>query len=137
MTNRTSLKQKTLLVVEDDKSSRLLIKHFLEKMDLIVIDAETGEEALKLIENQPVAGMLLDIALGSGISGLDLGLKIKTDQRFKDVPMVAVTAYDKKVLGNLAELGFTGYLQKPYSVQQLKAILNEQTLSKKGRTLVL
>ena len=137
MNSRSSLKKKTLLVVEDDKGSRLLIKHFLEKLDLNVIDAETGEEALELIEHQPVAGMLLDIALGAGISGLALGEKIKADQRFKDVPMVAVTAFDKNALGNLDEIGFTGYLHKPYSAKELKALLNEQTLHKHNRKLLL
>ncbi len=137
MNDRTPLKKKTLLVVEDDKSSRLLIKYFLEKMDMEVIDAATGEEALELVENKSVSGMLLDIALGTGINGLDLGEKLRKDKRFKDIPMVAVTAYDEKALGNLAGFGFTGYLQKPYSAQELKALLNEQTLSKKGRLLIL
>jgi two-component system cell cycle response regulator/two-component system cell cycle response regulator DivK len=137
MNHRTSLKKKTLLVVEDDKGSRLLIKHFLEKMDLNVIDAETGEEALELIEDQPVEGMLLDIALGAGINGLDLGEKIKADQRFKDTPMVAVTAFDKGSLEKLDEIGFTGYLHKPYSAQELKALLHEQTLRNQGRKLLL
>ncbi|MEA3285911.1 MAG: response regulator [Candidatus Marinimicrobia bacterium] len=137
MNKRTSLKKKTLLVVEDDKGSRLLIKHFLEKLDLDVIDAETGEEALELVKNEPVEGMLLDIALGAGINGLDLGEKLKADQRFKDVPMVAVTAFDKDSLKKLEEIGFTGYLHKPYSADELKALLHEQTIHNQRRKLLL
>ncbi len=133
----TPLKKKTLLVVEDDKSSRLLIKYLLQNMNIEVIDAETGEEALKLIKGKKVEGMLLDIALGSGITGLELGEKIKAKARFKHTPMVAITAYEKRVLGNFKEKGFTGYLQKPYSVDQLQGLLDSQSLRKKGNRLLL
>ena len=137
MASRPSLKKKTLLVVEDDQSSRLLIKYLLQNMNLDVITAETGEEAIDLIKDKPVEGMLLDIALGSGISGLELGEQLKTRQRFKDTPMVAITAYEKRLLGDYKGKGFTGYLQKPYSVDQLRILLDEQSLQKGGQKRLL
>ena len=137
MKYRTPLKKKTLLVVEDDQSSRLLIKYLLQNMNIDVLDAETGEEALKIIKDRKVEGMLLDIALGSGITGLELGEKIKNEQCYKETPMVAITAYEKRVLGNYEEKGFTGYLQKPYSVEQLRALLDKQSLGKSGPKLLL
>ncbi len=137
MDNKNALQKKTLLVVEDDESSRLLIKYLLKNMDIEVIDAESGEQALELVEDTPVAGMLLDIALGTGISGLELGEQLKTKQRFKNTPMVAITAYEKRLLGNFTEKGFTGYLQKPYSAAQLKSLLDQQTLRKKGKQVLI
>ncbi len=131
------LKKRTLLVVEDDHGSRLLIKHLLMKLNIDVVDAETGEEALELIKEQPIEGMLLDIALGTGINGLDLGARIKTDKRFSDLPMVAVTTYDKNRLQDMEEKGFTGYLQKPYSAAELRTMLSEQSLRKKAHKLIL
>jgi len=128
MKNSRSLKKKTLLVVEDDKSSLQLMSYMLDKMDLDSLGADTGEAALDVIKDNQVNGFLLDIALGNGIDGIELGQRIKTEQRFADTPMIAVTAYDHKVLGNLDAAGFTGYLQKPYSKDQLKALLDNQNL---------
>lgn len=133
----TSLQKKTLLVVEDDESSRLLIKYLLQNMNIDVIDAETGEQALQLLKGKSVQGMLLDIALGSGINGIELGETLKKEERFKETPMVAITAYEKRMLGNYEEKGFTGYLQKPYSVEQLSIMLDAQTLRKRGRQITL
>lgn len=131
------LRKKTLLVVEDDASARLLIKHLLDRLDIEILESETGEEALELIEDSSFEGMLLDIALGTGINGLALGEKIKTDQRYKNIPMIAITAYEKRLLGNIEDLGFTGYLQKPYSAQELKMLLHEQSLTKRGNKITL
>jgi len=133
----TSFKKKTLLVVEDDQHSRLLITHRLSKLDINVIEAGTGEEALEIVKDQKIEGMLLDIALGNGISGLDLGKKLKAEQRFKNTPMVAITAYEKSLLSEFDESGFTGYLQKPYSSSDLRNLLTEQALRKKGQRIIL
>jgi CheY-like chemotaxis protein len=118
----------TLLIVEDDPSSRQLMHYMLNKLDLDSFGVDTGEAALDTIKENDVAGFLLDIALGNGIDGLELGEQIKSDQRFADTPMIAVTAYDRKSLGNLKEIGFTGYLQKPFSKEKLKALLSDQEL---------
>lgn len=130
----SKLKNKTILVVEDDKSSRLLVKHFLESFEINVVDAESGEAALKILNDrptQPVEGMLLDIALGAGINGLDLGKKIKSSKLYADAPMIAVTAYEKNKLGDMEGGGFTGYLQKPFSSEQLRTLLEAQKFKKR------
>ena len=127
----SQFKNKTMLVVEDDQSSRLLIKHFLEKMEIKVLDAETGESALEILEREKVQGLLLDIALGAGINGVDLGKKIKSKRDYTHTPMIAVTTYDKLQLDDLEKNGFTGYLQKPYSSEQLLELLESQKLKRK------
>ena len=74
--------------------------------------------------------MLLDIALGPGISGLELGEQFKQKKRFAETPMVAVTAFSKDKLDNLYEMGFSEYLPKPYTIDELKSLLDKY-LSKK------
>jgi len=138
MIYRRPLKKQTLLVVEDDYSSRLLLKHLLQKMNIEVIAAESGEEALELMKDRrDVSGMLLDIALGNGITGLELGEQLKLKEQFKNIPMVAVTAYERQLLGDYQGKGFTGYLQKPYSAAELGSMLSSQSLGKNGPKLIL
>lgn len=122
-------KKRTLLVVEDDPSFRLMLRFMLKRLGIDVIYADSAEEALKLVEEcSEISGMLLDVSLGGGISGLDLGKLIKTKQRFKNTPMIAMTAYPSDRIGDYQGDGFTGYLQKPYSLDQLDYLLDTQVI---------
>jgi len=72
-----------ILVVEDTATARQYLLHALERLRLKGVAAETGEEALEKIKNHPVDGMLLDIALGPGISGVTLMEKLREQDQFK------------------------------------------------------
>ncbi|NQV15430.1 response regulator [bacterium] len=115
------------MVVEDDFASRQYLLLLLKKLEYPVHAAETGEQALELMKDKYVDIMLLDIALGPGISGLELGTILKKEERFKDIPMVAVTAFSKDKLDTLVEAGFADYMSKPYTIVQLKEILEKYT----------
>lgn len=115
----------TVLIVEDDFASRQYLLLLLKKLDYLSISAETGEAALELMKDKSAQIFLLDIALGPGINGLELGTILKKDERFTQVPMVAVTAFSKDKLENLNEAGFSDYLAKPYTIDQLKELLEK------------
>jgi CheY-like chemotaxis protein len=69
---------------------------------------------------------LLDINLGRGIDGVELMQQIRQIKHYKNIPIVAVTAYAAETdkLEFLAK-GFTHYLSKPFSSQELKDLLNK------------
>ncbi len=115
----------TVLVVEDDFASRQYLLLLLRKLEYSPIAAETGEEALELMKDKSADMFLLDIALGPGISGLELGAILKKEDRFNQVPMVAVTAFTKDKLETFDEAGFSDYMAKPYTLDQLKALLEK------------
>ncbi len=115
--------QMTALVVEDDFASRQYLLLLLKKLNYLAISAETGEEALELMQKNNADILLLDIALGSGISGLELGAILKKEERFSKVPMVAVTAFSKEKLATFDEAGFSDYLAKPFTIVQLRQLL--------------
>jgi len=117
--------QMTVLVVEDDFASRQYLLLLLRKLNYLSIAAETGEEALELMKEKDADILLLDIALGPGISGLELGAILKKEARFAKVPMVAVTAFSKDKLANFDEAGFSDYMAKPYTFVQLKQLLEK------------
>ncbi|MBT3228993.1 MAG: response regulator [Candidatus Marinimicrobia bacterium] len=115
----------TVLVVEDDFASRQYLLLLLRKLNYMPIAAETGEEALELMKESYADILLLDIALGPGISGLELGALLKEQERFSSVPMVAVTAFTKDKLATFDEAGFSDYMAKPYTIVQLKQLLEK------------
>lgn len=114
---------KKVLVVEDDFASRQYLLLLLKKLNYLVLSAETGEEALELMQDESADIFLLDIALGAGINGLELGSILHKEERFSDVPMVAVTAFSRDKLETLKEAGFSEYMGKPYTFEQLKELL--------------
>jgi CheY-like chemotaxis protein len=116
---------KTILVVEDDFASRQYLLLLLKKLEYASFAAETGEQALELMKDKDADLMLLDIALGPGISGLELGQILKKEERFSQTPMVAVTAFSKDKLGDLEAAGFADYMSKPYTINQLKDLLGK------------
>ncbi len=117
--------QRTVLVVEDDFASRQYLLLLLKKLEYQSHAAETGEQALEMMKDKNADIMLLDIALGPGISGLELGATLKQEDRFQNVPMVAVTAFSKDKLHTLHEAGFSDYMSKPYTIVQLKQMLEK------------
>jgi len=113
------------LVVEDDFASRQYLLLLLKKLNILPVVAETGEAALDTMQDKMVDIMLLDIALGPGISGIELGEILKQEERFETTPMVAVTAFSKEKLQKLDEAGFADYLAKPYTFNQLQKMLKK------------
>lgn len=116
---------KLVLVIEDDHASLQYLLLLLKKLDYSTVVGKTGEEGLALMENKVVDIMLLDIALGPGISGLELGAILKKEERHANTPMVAVSAFLKEKFQDLEPSGFVDYLSKPYTITDLQNILGK------------
>ena len=117
-----------VMVLEDESSIRSFIVINLRRAGYEVVEAETGEEALdKLHENPDTLVALLDVML-PGIDGLELLRRMRADSRLADIPIVMATAkgaeYDR-IRG--LDLGADYYLVKPFGVMELvscvKAVL--------------
>jgi CheY-like chemotaxis protein len=120
------MKRSTVLVVEDNSLNLWCILEHLKKLNVDVISATSGEQALELMENKSVDCMLLDINLGLGISGLDLMEKFRKQDKFKNIPIIAVSAYyGDGTHVSLIKKGFTDYLAKPYRLEQLEQIIKK------------
>jgi two-component system CheB/CheR fusion protein len=105
------LKQKRILVVEDDPVSRMYFKQLLAETEAGVIFAENGEEALRLYKSHSPDVILLDIGLPD-ISGLEVVRRIReTDEKVIVVAQTAFAMYDDKQ--SAMEAGCNDYITKP------------------------
>jgi CheY-like chemotaxis protein len=113
-----SLKDKKILIVEDDLSSRLYLNKILEKSEIIALNAGDGQEALDLaIENPDIDIILMDIQLPV-MDGYTTARKIREIR--PDVIIIAQTAYglmDEKE--KIMQSGFDDYMIKPIISQLL------------------
>jgi len=115
----------TALAVEDDFASRQYLALLLKKLKIHVLIAETGEAALEMMRDENVDVMLIDIALGAGIDGIELYKRFKIDSRFSETPAIAVTAFARDKGNEIFAAGFDDVLAKPYTPDQLKLSLDK------------
>lgn len=108
----------TILAVDDSTVMQALIRNALDAEYRVVV-AANAIEALAVLNHEPVAVLLLDIAM-PGINGLDLCRTIRSLPQFANLPIVMLTSRDTlmdKVQGRIS--GATEYLTKPFEPEQL------------------
>ncbi|MCM2284079.1 MAG: response regulator [Desulfobacula sp.] len=117
------MSDKKILVVDDEKAIISLLKQAFFRAGFEVRSAESAEEALKVLEQEDIAVMFLDLNL-PGMNGMDLCRRIK-----KDKPMAivfAVTGYASLFeLADCREAGFDDYFKKPVDMKSLVRAANE------------
>lgn len=114
-----------LLVVDNDESSRDIIKLFLK--NICETDfADSGEKAFRQVNEKKFDIILMDINLGKGMSGLETTREIRKIERYRDVPIVAITGFAMR--GDQEEFlqaGCTHYLSKPFTRSKLLKLISE------------
>jgi len=112
---------KRILVVEDERDIVELLRYNLAKNGYQVMVAGKGEEALRLVRQNPPDLVLLDLML-PGMDGLDVCRALKGDPQTVGIPVIMVTAKGEEpdVVAGL-ELGAHDYVCKPFSPRVLIA----------------
>jgi DNA-binding response OmpR family regulator len=105
-----------VLVVDDEKSIRRVVEYALQEGGFEVLSAARGDDALEVIEREPVDLVVLDLML-PGIDGIEVCRRIRAT---RNVPIIMLSARDDevdKVLG--LEMGADDYVTKPFSPREL------------------
>ncbi len=121
----------TILYVEDNKDNRNLVRRVLEVEGYSVTEAKDAAQALSQLETGSVDLILMDINMPD-MDGYALTAKIKSMEKYKDMPIIAVTANvmrgDRE---RSLEAGCDGYIQKPIDIdtlsQQIERFLTRST----------
>lgn len=110
------------LVIDDDSFVYDIVKKVFSGYQHSFADSE--EIALGLLKVKKYSLILLDINLGSGNEGIKVLKKIRELKGYKNIPIVAVTAYamvnDKE---RFLQEGFDDYLSKPFDKKELQSIV--------------
>ncbi len=107
----------TVLVVDDEEPIRTALRKYLVQQGYEVATAATGEEALKVLQRQKVACILLDVRL-PGVSGVDLVPKIIELE--PSVALLMLTAVNDATSAALCmQRGAMDYLTKPIELTDL------------------
>ena len=111
---------RSLLIIEDDKKSRISFQRIAEKNGYLCLVANTGTEGItKAIHSIP-DGILLDIGLPD-ISGLTVLEQLKENPLTKDIPVHIISALDLKEVS--INKGALSYLRKPVDMSDIEFML--------------
>lgn len=109
----------SILVVDDSASARAVAKRLLEKHRYNVVTAADGLEALQRLEFYQPDLLLVDIDMPK-MDGFELASSLRANARYKDIPIVVLTALANRERRHLArEMQLEGFLAKPYEETQL------------------
>jgi CheY-like chemotaxis protein len=104
--------QKRALVVDDSKAARVALQRMLERYDLAVEFAESGEQAIEFLKGQVVDVIFMDHSM-PGMDGFEAVALIKSDPRTALIPVMMYTAKEGEVyVGQARALGAVGVLPK-------------------------
>ena len=118
------LRSRKVLVVDDDARNIFALTTVLENNDMEVLSATNGRHAIEAIQGTPdLSAVLMDIMMPE-MDGYQTMREIRKDQRFRALPILALTA--KAMKGDrekCLEAGASDYIAKPVNTEQLLSLL--------------
>ncbi len=109
---------KKILIVDDEKEIRDLIKETLKIDEFNVFEAESGDLALQVVREQKPDLILMDVVMPGSLNGFDVCRKIKADDNTKKIPVLFLTAFPVKETRK-CEVCEEQFFYKPFSPIQL------------------
>jgi DNA-binding response OmpR family regulator len=117
-----SEEKKRILVVDDDSDIRNIVEIALEAEGYEVLTGANGNQALEIIEREPLDLILLDLMMPEK-SGYVVCKQIKADEKYKNIPVLVMSAIDRDS-GQTPEfwnqaVGSDDFLSKPFEVSHM------------------
>ncbi|MEA3331805.1 MAG: response regulator [Campylobacterota bacterium] len=122
---KTKASDYTIMIVDDSKTDRMIMRKALEPLGVSLVEAADGQEALNILKqgDHSFDAMLIDIEMPR-MDGYSLATEIKKYNRYKNLPLIAVTSRTSKsdrMRG--VESGMVEYITKPYSADYLSNVV--------------
>ncbi|MDT8338784.1 MAG: response regulator [Sulfurimonas sp.] len=122
---KTKASDYTVMIVDDSKTDRMIMRKALEATGITLVEAGDGQEALSILKqgDHSFDAMLIDIEMPR-MDGYTLATEIKKYNRYKNLPLIAVTSRTGKsdrMRG--VESGMIEYITKPYSADYLSSVV--------------
>jgi signal transduction histidine kinase/DNA-binding response OmpR family regulator/CHASE3 domain sensor protein len=118
------LKNKTVLIADDDMRNIFSLTKALEKYQMNVVAAVDGKDALKKLKASSKVDIVLMDMMMPEMDGYETTMAIRRERRYRDLPVIAVTA--KAMMGDREKCinaGASDYITKPVDIDQLFSLL--------------
>jgi len=123
----------TILVVDDERNTRMLLETRVKREGYRTLTAEDGRQALEAMRAEPVDLVLLDINMPE-VDGFEVLRRLAADPDRHHIPVIVVSGGgDQEDVARCIELGAVDYLPKPFNQAILKARLTTSIDRKRRR----
>lgn len=119
-----NLKMK-VLIVDDFATMRRIVRNVLKQIGFTnMVEADNGKAALKVLKKEKIDLIMCDWNMPE-MPGIDLLKAIKSDNEFKNIPFVMVTAEaQKENIIEAVKAGVSSYIVKPFTAETVSEKLN-------------
>ncbi len=115
---------KKILIVDDSPTVRAFFQKMLRRQQLHVLEAENGQEGLKLVNAEHVDMVISDYMMPV-MDGLSLLVEIRKEMSMLDLPFIAVSTHENEgVVANFLRHGANDFLKKPFGKEELMWRIN-------------
>ena len=125
------MSRKPVLIVDDEPIVRESIRDWLENAGYQVATAESGEQALDMLQEQDFSVMVLDVRL-PGKTGIKVLKEVKAVK--PHIKSIIITAYPSaEMAAESMKLGAVDYVIKPFAPDELERLIREALLRCEGQ----
>lgn len=118
------MKETTILVVDDVRIIRRLVKVNLELQGYKIIEAENGEEALKKVDENKPDLILLDVIMPF-LDGFQVLKRLRGKKETRNIPVIMLTCCSEEIDQIRSwKLGISDYVIKPFNPNALVTVVN-------------
>jgi CheY-like chemotaxis protein len=118
------LQGRKVIIIDDDMRNIFALTSLFEQFNMQIVYAETGEEGIRLLEQNPDADIALVDIMMPGIDGYETIRRIREKSEFATLPIIALTAKAMKDDREAClEAGATDYVAKPADTDHLLSLL--------------
>lgn len=122
--------KKTILILEDNEGLQMVARLMLETLPYKIVTVSSGRDGLEYLhEHSRTALILLDIMM-PGMTGLEFLSIVKQDLVLKKIPIIIQSAVTDRTIQEGMAMGASGYVQKPYTKEELYAAINKLNIKK-------
>ncbi len=116
--------KKTVLIVDDSATVRDLLSVILRGKSFEVLEAESGNDALRKLNGHKPDIVITDIDMPD-MNGLDFIKNLKNRKDCKDIPVIVLSSLTPGVVGiEGIELDIAEWIEKPFSPRHLLSVIN-------------
>ncbi|MGF6949153.1 two-component system chemotaxis sensor kinase CheA [Neobacillus sp. B4I6] len=132
----SSLKNKKILIVDDDIRNVYALTIALEKYEMNIIVAENGREGIEVLKDNPDTDLILMDIMMPEMDGFEAMRQIRQITEFQALPIIALTAKAmKRSREECLDAGATDYISKPINLDQLFSLIQVWLYSKEGQKI--
>jgi DNA-binding response OmpR family regulator len=116
------MREKSLLIVDDEKNIRLTLSRALEVLEVETDTAANGEEALAKLKEKEFCLILLDLKM-PGMDGMEVLRRVREIR--PDIRVIIITAYGTiESAVEAMKLGAIDFIQKPFSAEEIRELVS-------------